>query len=294
MPEGARAARVRQPLDLTDPQTVTAVARRVGLRRDPHLGQHFLIDREVLDAIVDALDPGPDSQVLEIGCGLGTLTGALAERAGRVVAIDIDPACVAGTEITQRARANVTVLQADARVVDPAALGFVPGWLATGNLPYQLTGLVLTRLLEAPDPPARAVVLVQREVAARLAAAPGDWSLATVAVRSHATVERLRDVPPEAFDPPPAVHSSILRLVPDRVMDAADRESVLALARPLFQSRRKTLRNGLSRALAGDTAAASAALLTAGIDPGRRPGTLRLDEWELLARAVADVRSVAR
>ena len=105
----------RHPLDLTDPRTLTAVARRVGLRRDTSLGQHFLVDRDVLDAIVDALDPGPDSEVLEIGCGLGTLTGALAARARRVVAIDIDPACVAGTEITQRANPNVTVLEADAR-----------------------------------------------------------------------------------------------------------------------------------------------------------------------------------
>jgi 16S rRNA (adenine1518-N6/adenine1519-N6)-dimethyltransferase len=292
--EQVRATRTGHPLDLTDPDTVTAVARRVGLRRDPRLGQHFLVDREVLDAIVNALDPDAESEVLEIGCGLGTLTGALALRARRVVAIDIDPACVAGTGITQRAHANVTVLEADARVLDPAALGFTPGWLATGNLPYQLTGLVLTRLLEAPEPPARAVVLVQREVAARLAAEPGDWSLATVAVRSRAGVERLQDVPPEAFDPPPAVHSSILRLVPTHAMDEKVREAVLALAKPLFQSRRKTLRNGLARALANDNAAASAALLNAGIDPGRRPGTLRLNEWELLARAVAEVRSGAR
>ena len=111
------------------------MGRRVGLRRDTSLGQHFLIDRDVLDAIVDALDPAPDSEVLEIGCGLGTLTGALAARAHRVVAIDIDPACVAGTEITQHGNANVTVLEADARIVDPAALGFTTGWLATGNLP---------------------------------------------------------------------------------------------------------------------------------------------------------------
>jgi 16S rRNA (adenine1518-N6/adenine1519-N6)-dimethyltransferase len=292
VPEHPRAARARAPLDLTDPRTVTAVARRVGLRRDTSLGQHFLVDRQVLDAIVDALDPGPASEVLEIGCGLGTLTGALSVRAGRVVAIDIDPACVAGTEITQRSNPNVTVLQADARFVDPPALGFTPGWLATGNLPYQLTGLVLTRLLEAADPPARAVVLVQREVAARLAAEPGDWSLATVAVRSHAEVERLLDVPPHAFDPPPAVHSSILRLVPTTVMDESTRRQVLALAKPLFQSRRKTLRNGLARALGNDVAAAAAVLAAAGIDPGRRPGTLRLDEWELLARAIAEMRII--
>ena len=294
MSEGARAERGRHPLDLTDPKTLTAVGRRVGLRRDTSLGQHFLIDRDVLDAIVDALDPGPDSEVLEIGCGLGTLTGALAARARRVVAIDIDPACVAGTEITQRANANVSVLEADARIVDAAALGFSTGWLATGNLPYQLTGLVLMRLVEAEQPPARAVVLVQREVAARLAAAPGDWSLATVAIRSLAEVERILDVPPSAFDPPPAVHSSIIRITPSPKADPLIRSSILALAKPLFQSRRKTLRNGVSRALGGDLAGAGVALADAGIDPGRRPGTLRLDEWELLARAVAEVRLVTR
>jgi 16S rRNA (adenine1518-N6/adenine1519-N6)-dimethyltransferase len=294
MPESARTERGRHPLDLTDPKTLTAVGRRVGLRRDTSLGQHFLIDRDVLDAIVDALDPGPDSDVLEIGCGLGTLTGALAARARRVVAIDIDPACVAGTEITQRANANVSVLEADARIVDPGALGFSTGWLATGNLPYQLTGLVLMRLVEDEQPPARAVVLVQREVAARLAAAPGDWSLATVAIRSLAEVERILDVPPSAFDPPPAVHSSIIRITPSPKADPLIRSSILALAKPLFQSRRKTLRNGVSRALGGDLAGAGVALADAGIDPGRRPGTLRLDEWELLARAVAEVRLVTR
>ncbi len=148
------------------------------------------------------------------------------------------------------------------------------------------------RLLEAGEPPARAVVLVQREVAARLAAGPGDWSLATVAIRSLADVERIRDVPPSAFDPPPAVHSSIIRITPSAKAEPSTRASMLALARPLFQSRRKTLRNGVSRALGGDLAGAGVALADAGIDPGRRPGTLRLDEWELLARAVADVRMV--
>ncbi len=294
MTDPAPRSRHRRPIDLTDPGTVTAVARRVGLRRDPRLGQHFLVDREVLDAIVDALDPGPASEVLEIGCGLGTLTGALAEHAARVVAIDVDPACVAGTEITQRARANVTVLEQDARTVDPAGLGFTAGWLATGNLPYQITGIVLSRLLELPVPPARAVFLVQREVAARLAAEPGDWSLATVAIRSLAEVERLRDVPPHAFDPAPAVHSSIVRMVPRGSVDSATRASILAIAKPLFQSRRKTLRNGLARALDGDVAAAYGVLADAGIDPGRRPGTLRLDEWELLAGAVAGVRAAPR
>ena len=294
MPDQPRSPRRRRPIDLTDPGTVAAVARRVGLRRDPGLGQHFLVDREVLEAIVAALGPDPSSEVLEIGCGLGTLTGALAETAGRVVAIDIDPACVAGTGLTMRGRDNVSVVEADARTVDLTGFGFTAGWLATGNLPYLITGIVLTRLLEAELPPARAVFLVQREVAARLAAAAGDWSLATVAVRSLAEVERLRDIPPHAFDPPPAVHSSIVRLVPTAAFDAPTRAAVLAIAKPMFQARRKTLRNGLVRALGGDLSAASTALSLAGIDSGRRPGTLRLDEWERLAGAVAEVRARMR
>ncbi len=275
MPDGARAERARRPLDLTDPRTLTAVARRVGLRRDTSLGQHFLIDREVLDAIVDALDPGRrTARCSRSAAGSGRSPVRSPPGRAGCVAIDIDPACVAGTEITQRANTNVSVLEADARVVDPAALGFTTGWLATGNLPYQLTGLVLCAWSRRTQPPARAVVLVQREVAARLAAGPGDWSLATVAMRSLAAVERIRDVPPSAFDPPPAVHSSIIRIVPAPGPIPAVRASMLALAKPLFQSRRKTLRNGVSRALGGDLAGAGVALAGAGIDPGRRPGTL--------------------
>jgi 16S rRNA (adenine1518-N6/adenine1519-N6)-dimethyltransferase len=111
-------------------------------------------------------------------------------------------------------------------------------------------------------------------------------------MRSLAGVERILDVPPSAFDPPPAVHSSIIRIVPIPGVDRAIRASMLALAKPLFQSRRKTLRNGMTRALGGDLAGAGVALAGAGIDPGRRPGTLGLDEWERLARAVAEVRLV--
>ena len=115
-----------------------------------------------------------------------------------------------------------------------------------------------------------------------------------MAIRSLAEVERLRDVPPGSFDPAPAVHSSIVRIVPRARVDAKARASMLAIAKPLFQSRRKTLRNGLARALGDDVGAAYGILSDVGIDPGRRPGTLRLDEWELLAGAVAGVRAVPR
>ena len=277
-------------LDLTNPATVRAIARRVGLRPSRQLGQHFLVDRAVLDALMAALGPGSGDAVLEIGCGVGTLTAALAEHAARVVAVDVDPRCAEATAITQRHRDNVEVLRADARSVDPARLGFGGLWLAAGNLPYHLTGPLLSHLFERADPPARGVFLVQREVAVRLSGREGEWSLATVALRSIADVERLRDVAPSAFEPPPAVHSAVIRLHPRRDLDASDRQAVLRLARPVFQQRRKTLRHGVAAALAGDRELATAALARASIHPSRRPGTLGLDEWRRLAHAVGRLR----
>ncbi len=279
-PPGGAAA----PLDLCDPTTLHAVARRVGLVARHRLGQNFLIDRVVLDDIVAALDAGAGDDVFEVGPGIGTLTDALAQRVARVVAVDLDERCVAATRLTQRGRPNVEVVQGDALRVDPANLGLTGRWLAAGNIPYSITTPLLTRLFEMPSPPARGVFLVQREVAARLAAEPGGWSLATVAVRSVATVERVRDVAPSSFEPAPAVHSSVVRLEPSRVLDAASRQAVLDIARAAFQMRRKTLRHGITHA-AGDERRGMAWLEASGIDPGRRPGTLDLDEWHRVAVA---------
>jgi 16S rRNA (adenine1518-N6/adenine1519-N6)-dimethyltransferase len=272
-------------LDLCDPATLRAVARRVGLVARHRLGQNFLVDRAVLDDIVDALGIEAHDEVFEVGPGVGTLTGELATRAARVVAVDLDERCVAATRITQRGRDNVEVVQGDALRVDPAELGLGDGWLAAGNIPYSITTPLLTRLFELPAPPRRGVFLVQREVAARLAAAAGAWSLATVAVRSVATVERLRDVGPASFEPAPAVHSSVIRLEPSRGLDAEARQAVLDVARAAFQMRRKTLRHGITHAAAGHERLGMSWLEAAGIDPGRRPGTLDLAEWHRIALA---------
>ncbi len=273
------------PLDLCNPATLHAVARRVGLVARHRLGQNFLVDRAVLDDILAALAVDSGDDVFEIGPGIGTLTGELADHARRVVAVDLDERCVAATRITQRARSNVEVVQGDALRVEPSDLGFGDSWLAAGNIPYSITTPLLSRLFELACPPRRGVFLVQREVAARLAAAPGGWSLATVAVRSVATVERLRDVAPGSFEPAPAVHSSVVRLEPDRNLDADSRQTVLDIARHAFQMRRKTLRHGITHAADGDEALGMSWLDAAAIDPGRRPGTLDLHEWHRIALA---------
>ncbi len=269
--------------DLTDADTLHAVARRAGLVAKHRLGQNFLVDREVLDDIVAALAPAADEDVLEVGPGIGTLTGELATRARRVVAVDIDERCVQATRATQRGRANVEVVHADALTVEPTSLGMRDGWVAAGNIPYSITTPLLTRLFEMGSPPRRAVFLVQREVAARLAAESGGWSLATVAVRSVATVDRLRDVSPGSFDPAPAVHSSLIRLRPASLLSPDDRAAVLDIARSTFQMRRKTLRHGITHAAGGDEPRGLAWLAAAGIDPSRRPGTLDIDEWRRIA-----------
>jgi 16S rRNA (adenine1518-N6/adenine1519-N6)-dimethyltransferase len=272
-------------LDLCDPRTLRAVAQRVGLVARHRLGQNFLIDRDVLEDIVAALAPEADADVFEIGPGVGTLTGELAARARRVVAVDLDERCVAATRITQRQQRNVEVRQGDALRVEPASLGLGEGWIAAGNIPYSITTPLLTRLFELAVPPRRAVFLIQREVAARLAAEPGGWSLATVAVRSVASVERLRDVSPASFDPPPAVHSSVIRLYPSTSFDSEVRAVVLDIARATFQMRRKTLRHGITHAAGGDEARGMAWLGAAAVDPARRPGTLSLEEWQRIALA---------
>ena len=283
----------RRPLDLTDGGTVRAVARRAGLSLKHRLGQNFLVDRAALLRIVDALELSPEDEVFEIGPGIGTLTVELARRARRVVAVELDDAAVRATQITLREHPNAHVEHVDALRADPLALGLRDGYLAAGNIPYSITAPLITRLPEMPVPPRRAVLLVQREVAARLAAEPGGWGLFTVAVRSLARVERLGDVPPSSFEPPPAVHSSILRLTPAAQLAAAERAAVLDLARGAFQMRRKTLRHGLGRALGGDEAAALAVLDAAGIASSRRPETLDLEEWRALARAEAARREAS-
>ncbi len=277
--------------DLSDPRTLHAVARRVGLVAKRGMGQNFLVDGAVLDDIIAALAPSAADEVLEIGPGVGTLTAALSLHARRVVAVDLDERCVAATRLIQADRPNVEVVHGDALRVHPADLGIGVPWLAAGNIPYSITTPLLTRLFEMAVPPSRAVFMVQREVAARLAAGSGAWSLATVAVRSVATVERIRDVAPESFDPVPAVHSSLIRLTPASTLAPQARAAVLDIARAAFQMRRKTLRHGITHAAGGDEQRGMAWLAQAGIDPGRRPGTLDLEEWHritLAARTLDD------
>ncbi len=267
---------------------------RHGLRAKKSGGQNFLSDASVQDAIARLAVERPGEVVVEIGSGLGHLTERLVAHGARVVAVerDRDMARVLRAELGDR----VTVVEADAARADLAALaaqapgGGPAGRVAVaGNIPYHLTGPILFSLLDQADAVSRAVLLVQREVAERLAAAPGtkDWGLLSVLLGQRGEVEIDRVVPRGAFHPPPRVDSAVVRIdLHGRAPRSLDGRRFRLLVKGGFGQRRKTLRNALEAAHVASRDVLSAAFAAAGIDPGRRGETLSVEEWEALDRAL--------
>lgn len=282
---------------MTDPR---AVMRRFGIRPRKSLGQHFLVDRSYLAAIMEAAEVMPDDLVLEIGPGLGVLTEALAARVGRVVAVELDPEMRRVLADVLAPCTNVDLVAADILDVAPGDLleGLDPTeagrpYKVVANLPYNITSAVLRHLLEARHPPVRAVVMVQREVAERILAEPGDMSILAVAVQFYATASSVTDVPAQAFYPRPKVQSRVLRLDvrPEPAVPVADPAAFFRTVRAGFGQKRKQLKNSLAAGLDIGTAEAVVALEAAGIDPTRRAQTLDLTEWARLTAAL-DARTV--
>jgi 16S rRNA (adenine1518-N6/adenine1519-N6)-dimethyltransferase len=216
-------------------------------RAKRRLGQHFLSDHRLLSRIADALEAAPGDTVLEIGPGLGGLTAALSDKAGRVIAIEKDRDLVPGL----RTRfPNIEVIEGDALDVDWHGVGRTNGgrFLVTGNIPYNITSPLLDKAL-LPPRPSRIVFLVQKEVAERVAAEPGTaaYGALTIGIQAVARVERLFTVPARAFKPPPKVDSAVLRLTPleQPLVSDAERDSFRALVVGLFGFRRKQLLRGL-------------------------------------------------
>jgi 16S rRNA (adenine1518-N6/adenine1519-N6)-dimethyltransferase len=214
-------------------------------------GQHFLVRKSILDGIAAAACPQGSPLVVEIGPGRGALTEELLARAGRVVAIEVDPVLVhylrqkfAGAIAEER----FTLIEGDVLRADLGAWGPVP---IAGNLPYYITSPILERTFAAQGNWTQAVFLMQAEVATRLCAQPGsrDFGYLSVVAQAQAHVERLMEVPAAAFRPPPKVESAVVRLVPrDAVADfgITDTQAFLRFASLCFRQKRKTLRNNLS------------------------------------------------
>lgn len=248
------------------------------------LGQHWLNDPVSLEAMCQAAEVGPDDTVLEIGPGLGSLTELLVARAGRVIAVELDEKLA--KELSNRVKAgNLDVVQADILKFDLGNLP--PGYKIVANIPYYLTSHLIRVISETPNRPAVAVLLVQKEVAQRVAAQPGEMSLLSVSAQFHWQVSLGREVPAKLFTPPPKVDSQILTLTrrPKPLFEDVNIKKFFQLVKAGFAQRRKTLLNNLSAGLSLTRDQAQTVCRDAEIDSGRRAQTLSLDDWHNLYQA---------
>lgn len=280
-------------VDLATPGGTARALRAFGIRPRKRWGQHFLVSRRALDHVLAAADLTRDDTVLDIGAGLGTLTAALAPHAGRVIAVEVDRTLLPALRAAAAPHANVQVIAADIMTTDLGSL-FGPGAgprKIVANLPYNLASTLVVTLLERPLGLRRFVVTVQREVAERMAALPGgkDYGILSVVVQYRAGVSIVARVPASAFVPPPDVESAVVRLDvrPQPACVVRDEALFFRVVRAAFGQRRKTVRNALAGGIPMPAADAEGACGLAGIAPLRRGETLSLQEFALLADAVA-------
>ena len=261
----------------------------------PKLGQNFLADAGAVARIVAALGDLAGRTVVEIGPGRGAITDALAARAGHVVAIEFDRELAAGLRKRFAAErvtpARVSVVEQDALQFDFAAAAAQAGerLRVAGNLPYYITSPILLKLAASHAALDLAVLMVQREVAERVTAAPGsrDYGLLSVTAQMYGPAEPLFTLPPAAFSPPPQVHSTVFRwrFAPRFAELGVDEDDFLRFLRQAFAQKRKTLGNNL-RAAGVAPAAAAAALACAGIDAQARAETVPVEALAALWRGL--------
>jgi len=269
------------------------VLRRHGLTPKRGMSQNFLVARHAVDRIAEAVAPARDEPVVELGPGLGTLTGALLRVGARVIAIERDADMIAVLHAELGGVEGFEVREGDAAEVDFGALArevHEPVAVA-GNLPYAVTGAILRNLGRHTESLTRAVIMVQREVRDRLLATPGtkQWGALTVFTQSAFEVSPVIHVPPGAFHPPPKVSSAVVKLVPRQKPLALETDSFRTVVRAVFDARRKTLRRALAQTgLAKD--AVDEALRAADIDGGLRGEKLTIPELARLAAAWATYR----
>lgn len=279
-------------MDLTAPSLVKNLMERYKFRCRKSLGQNFLVDANIVNKIVDAACVTENDTVLEIGPGLGVLTRAAAQKAAKVLAVEVDRGLVPILGDTLADLKNVQLVQGDALSIDfnrllqqnGGAAGAPGEFKILANLPYYITTPLIMHILKSKFNFSLMVIMIQQEVAARLKAAPGgkDYGSLTVAVRYHTEVEYLFKVPRTVFIPRPEVDSAVVRLTrrAKPAVEVPDPDLLFRVVRGAFGQRRKTLLNALGSAFTDISRGSLEEILTsAGINPGRRGETLSLEEF---------------
>lgn len=262
---------------------------RLDFRPKKRLGQHFLIDESVLGCIISAAGLSPGDTVIEVGPGLGILTGALARCGARVIAVELDSKLVALLRRKMAPFPDVEIVHADILKVSPQRLlqdsrfasGSTQSYKVIANLPYYITSPVLSHFLEAQCKPSEMVVMVQREVGETIAADPGRMRLLSVKAQFYSRPAVVCRVPPSSFHPRPKVDSVVLRLevYAEPPIDVSDVSGFFDLVGHGFSAPRKQLRNSLAHSLAISPTEAAVLLERAAIEGRRRAETLSLEEW---------------
>lgn len=282
-------------MNLCDIDTIRALLKQHGFHFSKSMGQNFLIDPQVPHDIAAASRSDQSAGVLEIGPGIGPLTAELAQRAGKVVAVELDKALLPVLAETMAPYPNVEIVSGDVLKLDLAALaaekfqGLTP--IVCANLPYNITTPVLEKLVETPCFQS-VTVMIQREVARRLCAPQGstEGGAFSLFLQYHMETELLFDVPADKFLPPPKVTSAVIRCVrrPRPAVEVADEAFFFKVLRGAFLLRRKTLSNSLASALPGRSKdEILAAMAACGLDPNIRGERLTLPDFAALAEALA-------
>jgi 16S rRNA (adenine1518-N6/adenine1519-N6)-dimethyltransferase len=268
------------------PLQARTLLKRYGVKPRKALGQNFLISEGARDAIIEAADLDPSDAVLEIGPGLGALTEALAGIAARVVSIELDEGLFQILEDTLGGLENVILLQGDILNITPGELGLASGYLVVANIPYNITSALIRHLMESEITASRVVLTVQKEVAERIVAAPGDMNLLALSVQVFGVPSIQTTLSPETFYPAPSVESAVVRIdmYPRYDLELSLLDTLFKLAKAGFSQKRKQLKNAIAHGMPIDKSKAEKLLSSCGIEPSRRAQTLDIDSWYRLAQ----------
>lgn len=276
---------------MTNPSNIPALLSRYGIKPNKHLGQNFLVSPSALAKVVDSAQIQPEDWVLEIGAGIGNLTIHLAKHARKVIAVETDNRLIPLLNDMLSSVDNVQVIRNDILKVNLPELIGGKKYVVVANIPYNITSAIFRYLLESPLKPGSITLTIQKEVAYRIYATPGDLSVLALSVQVFGKPRLGPDIPASDFYPKPKVDSKIVHvlLYPSPLIPEAQLDTFFRLVKAGFSQKRKTLRNSLSAGMGWSPDKAGQMLEAIGIDPRTRAQSLDIEEWGRLTTQVSSL-----